>query len=335
MTPGVRNRICGEISSLIRKNKKFFLSGHSKPDGDTVASELAMASLLKRLNKSASVYNAEPVPSNLLFLPGVEKIKTAAKVSGKYDVAIIFECSDADRMGNIIDLEKQAKTVINIDHHLMHAYFGDVNLINPHASSNSEQLYYIFQKMHMPLTKEEAAYLYVGIMTDTGRFQHSNTNAETLKIASKLLERGVDASLLCERIYGTTKFSSLKLISRALSNLAVTPDGKIAYSYIRRRDFEKSKAVEEESEEIVNYGLQIPSALMSILFRESISNGKVKISFRSRRDVNVCKLAEEFGGGGHKYASGCRIEGDMKKISAKVMKSAKLLLRDTVAAIKV
>jgi phosphoesterase RecJ-like protein len=151
------------------------------------------------MKKTVDLVNYEPVPESLLFLPGADRIKTAKKLDKKYDVAIIFECHGPERMGNIIDLKKQAKTVINIDHHLMHGFFGDINLVNPGASSNSEQLYYVFEKLKMPITKDEANCLYLGIMTDTGRFQHSNTNAETLRIASKLVERGANVSELSER----------------------------------------------------------------------------------------------------------------------------------------
>ena len=140
MTPANRDKLLSQIAAVIRKNKTFFLSGHRKPDGDTVASELAMASLLKRLGKKVEVWNAEPVPESLLFLPGARAIKHSPKVGKSYDVAVIFECVDADRMGNVIDLKTQAKTVINIDHHIHFGDFGHINMVDVKASSNSEQL---------------------------------------------------------------------------------------------------------------------------------------------------------------------------------------------------
>lgn len=326
MSPRERNPIIGQICAAIKKGRTFFLSGHLKPDGDTVASELAMESLLRRLKKSVDMVNYESVPENLRFLPGAERIQTAKKIDKKYDVAIIFECNNADRMGNIVDLKKQAKTVVNIDHHLMHGDFGHINLVNPGASSNSEQLYYVFEKLRMPITQEEATCLYLGIMTDTGRFQHSNTNAETLRIASKLVERGVNVAELSERIYGTRSYPAIKLLGATLANLSLTPDGKIAYVAIRKQDFERTQSTEEDSEEIVNYGLQIPTALISIFMRETAQNGTVKISFRSRRGVNVCKLAEQFGGGGHKYASGCRVSGAIDQILKNVLEAARKIV---------
>lgn len=321
MTPQQRIKSLRQICAALRGNKTFFLSGHQKPDGDTVASELAMASLLQRLGKTVDIYNYDPVPQNLMFMPGAKKIRQARKLDKCYDVAIVFECYDGNRMGNIIDLKRQAKTVINIDHHLKHSHFGDINYINPAASSNAEQLYYFFEAMKMPLTRAEAANLYLGMIVDTGRFQYSNTNAETLRIASKLLEKDIEAHLICERIYATRPFSALKLLSRSLADLKLSAGGKVASMLIRRGDYKKTGSNEEETEEIVNYGLQPPSVLVSALFRET-EGGTVKVSLRSRRHADVCRLAERFGGGGHKYASGCKIKGPIGSVSRRVLAAA-------------
>ena len=321
-----RNHIVKKIASLIHEKRSFFLSGHRKPDGDTVGSELAMESLLRRLGKSVDVYNAESVPESLLFLPGARRIRTARKVSKNYDAAVIFECFDSDRMGNIIDLKKQAEITVNIDHHILHSHFGDINLINTEASSNSEQLFYLFEELGLPITKDEAACLYTGIMADTGRFQHSNTNAETLRIASNLVRRGANPSFLCEKIYGTRNFSSLKLLGFALSTLTIASGNKIAYAKIRQSDFKRTRSSDEETEEIVNYGLQVPSVLISLLLRETSKKNVIKASLRSRRNVNVCDLAQRFGGGGHKYASGCRVEADIDTVLQNILARARQLV---------
>lgn len=323
--PKDKIKIYKQICSVIKKYKTFFLTGHKKPDGDTVASELAMASLLTRCGKHLEMVNREPVPEQLFFLKGVKKIKHAKNINKNYDVAIIFECSEPERMGNIIDLKKQARVVINIDHHLKHSFFGDINLIDVKASSNSEQLFYLFQQMKLPLTQEEATALYVGIMADTGRFQYSNTNCQTLKIAAELLKRNVNVSFLCEKMYGTRSFSSLKLLSRALTGLELIK-GKIAVLKITKKDLEATQTSEEDTDEFVNYGLLIPGSLISIFLRESNSDGIIKVSLRSRLHVNVCKLAENFGGGGHKYAAGCEIKGSMDEISKKILSLAQGLI---------
>ena len=322
MTPSSRSKLLAQISSVIRKNKTFFLSGHRKPDGDTVASELAMASLLKRLGKKVEIWNAEPVPKTLLFLPGAGAIKSSPKVNKTYDAAIIFECVNADRMGNIIDLKTQAKTVINIDHHLQHGDFGHINLVDVTASSNSEQLVYLFEKMKMPLTPNEANALYTGLIADTGRFQHSNTTADTFRIAVKLLEAGALPHIISEKLFTTRSHSSLKLLGWGLTNLKTLKNNKIAYLAVSQKDFDRLGSNEEELEDIVNYGLQIPTVLISILVRQPQSGADIKVSLRSRRGVSACKIAMAFGGGGHKYAAGCKIRGSLDEALNKLLTSA-------------
>ncbi len=326
MTPRQRKKLCSQIAAVLKKNKTFFLTGHEKPDGDTVASELAMASLLRRMGKMVFVYNFEKVPESLKFLPGTEKIQASKRVDGKFDVAIAFECNDSARFGNIIDLRTQAGTVINVDHHLHNTNFGDINWVNSGASSNSEQLFYLFEHLKMPINKDEASCLYTGIMTDTGRFHHSNTNTETLRIASHLVARGVDVAYLCEKIYSENGLGWVKLLGQSISTLEMRKDGRIASMRLAKGDYAKVGASEEETEDIVNYGLQIPTAVISILFKESPSGGQVKISFRARRNVDVSSLARRFGGGGHKYASGCTIPGPLEAAMPKVLKLADDLL---------
>lgn len=323
MTPASRHKLLAQIATVIRHNKTFFLSGHRKPDGDTVASELALASLLKRLGKKVEVWNAEPVPESLLFLPGAAALKSSPKVGKTYDVAVIFECVDADRMGNLIDLKTQAKTVINIDHHIHHGDFGHINLVDVNASSNSEQLVYLFEKMKMPMTRNEANALYAGLTADTGRFQHSNTTAETFRVAVKLVKAGAVPHIISEKIFTTRSHSSLKLLGWALTNLKTDKNDKIAYLAVSKSDFERLGSNEEELEDIVNYGLQIPTVLISILAREPNSGAGIKVSLRSRRGVDVCKIAMSFGGGGHKYASGCKITGSLGKALRKILSAAK------------
>ena len=326
MTPSQREKLLTQIARVVKQSRTFFLSGHERPDGDTVASEIAVGSLLKRLKKQVDIYNAEPVPPSLRFLAGSETIRTAKKVDKNYDVAMIFECFDGNRMGNIIDLKKQAKHVINIDHHLMHSNFGTINFVNVLASSNSEQLVYLFEKLKMPITQAEAMALYTGIATDTGRFQHSNTNAETFRIAGKLVERGANPALISERVFTTRNHSGIKLLGHVLTELQIIEQGKIAYAAITREDFRKMGSSEDDVEDIVNYGLQVPTVLVSILVRESENGGGVKVSLRSRRNVDVCKLARIFGGGGHKYASGCKIKGSVREVTQKIIESARTIL---------
>jgi phosphoesterase RecJ-like protein len=307
-----RNKIIGQILKAVKGGRTFFLSGHHKPDGDTVGSQLAFASFLRRLGKKVDVYNAEPVPSSLLFLSGAKDIKVSKKVDKVYDVAVVFECSGPERMGNILDLDRQAGTVINIDHHAHHNRFGDINLINPKASSNSEQLYFIFERAGLPITKNEAAALYVGLVTDTGRFQQENANPDSHGVAAELLKTGISVADISRRIYGTKSPAALKLLGRALETLELSAGGRVATLLLRREDFAATGGDRDDTEDIVNYGLQVPSTEAVIFFREE-EDGRIKVSFRGKGRVDLCRVAVRLGGGGHKNASGCTVAGPLGK----------------------
>jgi bifunctional oligoribonuclease and PAP phosphatase NrnA len=312
-------KVIDDILRAVRRGRTFFLSGHEKPDGDTVGSELAFASFLRRLGKKVDIYNAEPVPPHLMFLPGADKIKTAKKVAKTYDVAVIFECFDAHRMGDIIDFKTQAGTVINIDHHAHHSFFGHINLINPKASSNSEQLFFVFQKARLPLTRAEAMALYVGLVTDTGRFQQENANPDSHIVAAGLLETGIPVAEIARKLYYTRSESALKLLSRALASLRLELDGRVSVMSLGQRDFAEAGSGPEETEDIINYGLMVPSVQVALLLRELDRPGFVKVSFRGKGLVDLNALAVSYGGGGHKNASGCTVEGTLEQTAGSLL----------------
>jgi bifunctional oligoribonuclease and PAP phosphatase NrnA len=325
LTPRRREDILGRILRAVRRGRTFFLSGHQKPDGDTIGSELAFASFLRRLGKKADIYNTEPVPQNFLFLPGAGRVKTARRIRKKYDVAVIFECYDARRMGDIIDLRTQAKVVVNIDHHAHHSLYGDINLVNPRASSNSEQLYFLFRKAGMPLTRAEASALYVGLVTDTGRFQQDNANAESHAVAAELLKAGAPAADICRRLFGTRSFGALKLMSRAVGSLRLRHGGRVSVMSVGQKDYSDTGATSEDTEDIVNYALMVPSVEAAALLRET-EDGRVRASLRGKGRADLMNVAVSFGGGGHKNASGFTAPGSLDAVERTLLKKLKTAL---------
>lgn len=315
-----RNKIIDDILRAVRRGKTFFLSGHQKPDGDTVGSELAFAGFLRRMGKrNVDIVNAEPVPASLMFLPGAEKIQTAKKIDKTYDVAVIFECYDSARMGDIIDLKTQAKTVINIDHHAHHSFFGHINLINPKASSNSEQLFFLYQRAKSRIPVPEAMALYVGLVTDCGRFQQENANADSHIVAAGLHKAGIDVADICRRIFGTKSEAALKLLSRALGSLRMEKGGRVSVMSLSQNDFRATGATADDTEDIINHGLMPPTVEAAVFLRETESPGRVKASFRGKGRVDLNKVAVSFGGGGHKNASGCTVTGSLAEATQSVL----------------
>jgi phosphoesterase RecJ-like protein len=314
------------IAEVFKNKKSFFLTGHERPDGDTIGSELALASYLRGQGKKVTVANVGPVPPVFHFLVGARRVRTAPRVKGHFDAAVVFECSGPERMGHIIDIKTQADCVINIDHHAHHGDFGHINLVDPGASSNSEQLCQIFSRVKHRLTKNEATALYVGLVTDTGRFQQENTRPQSHWVAALLLQAGVDVADVWRRIYATRSPAALKLMSRALGSLRMELGGRVSVLRLSRKDFLETGAREDDTEDVVNQGLLPPSAWVSLFLREVDGKKEVKASLRGKGKVDLCRLAVSLGGGGHKNASGVTLPGSLDGVELQLMKALSLAM---------
>ncbi len=309
------------------KNKFFFVAGHQRPDGDTVGGCLAVYSLLRRLKKDVFLCNFDAVPSFLKFLPYSSELKNIKKTGRKFDVAIILECSELTRFGNIINPKKQSKITVNIDHHAYERKWADINWTDSCSSSVSEMIFYLFKFLELPLTKEEATSLYVGLVTDTHNFTQTNTNAQSHIIASELLSCGVEPPVIEKNVYGTKSPNALRLIGSSLRNIKIDNTGKIAYIQITNKDFRQTKTIAEDTEEIINYAGMIPNVLVWLLFRETQKKNLIKVSFRSVKDIDVHKIAQNFGGGGHRNAAGCTVKGKIGKVIDTVISVVKNKLK--------
>ncbi|MFH1368769.1 MAG: bifunctional oligoribonuclease/PAP phosphatase NrnA [Elusimicrobiota bacterium] len=314
-----QNEILAKIKDAIGKSRTFFIAGHIKPDGDTVGTALALSSLLKRMGKKPEIYSREPVPGYFSFLNGIGRIKVAEKVCKEYDCAIILECANAERMGDIISME-QAAFVINIDHHAHYNNFGHINYIDPEASSSAQQVFNLFKYLGHGIKKDEAEALYVGLVTDTGKFQQTNTTTAAFDMASELVKSGVQPPVIYEKIYASKSYSALKLLGLALNTLNITPSGLVSYVEIKHSMYHKSHSNVTETEDIINHTMMIPGTTVGMLFRETEAPGIIKVSFRSRSGFDVNKIAQHFGGGGHKNAAGCSVKGNLTTAKRAVLK---------------
>ncbi len=304
------------LEDLIAKSETFFLAGHLNPDGDTIGSMLAIATVLKRLGKKVFLFSQDPVPGNLLFLPHVRGIRSRLP-SGSFDAAILLECSTPERGGNLEPVLKRSGTVVNIDHHKTSEFYGDINIVEPHSSSTAEIVYRLFYNMNVNLARREATCLYTGIVTDTGRFHFPATSPRTLEIASRLLETGFKFSRINDLLYSTKASESLKILGRALESLEMKAGGKLAVMTLKASDFKDFGARSEHSESVINYGLMPPGVKAAVMFREEAE--RVSVTFRSRGHLDVSAVAKSFGGGGHRNASGCRMKGGLPAAREKVL----------------
>ncbi len=314
------------LKQIVLAAENFFLAPHLNPDGDAIGSMLAFNSLLNRLGKKTILFSQDPAPSNLYFLNGIKKIKNRLpKKTPKNCVAVLFECSVPNRAGDIEGFLSGCSKIVNIDHHKTAQLYGDVNIIDHSSSSTAEIIYRFFYDIKLKINKSEAACLYTGIVTDTGRFHFPATSSRTHQITALLMQENFNFSRINDIIYATKPYPALKLLGRALESLEVSENGKLAKMSLRLSDFSEFSAVSEHTENIINYAMMIETVKACVLFKQD--RERITATFRSKGDIDVSKVAALFGGGGHKNASGCKIRASLEQAEERVMARLRELLK--------
>ena len=311
-----------QVVELIEKRNRFAITSHVRPDGDSLGSSLGLFWLLRALNKDVEVVMRDSAPHSYLKLPGADAIRVTPAVDRDYDGVFVIECSDIDRPG-LIDLEKQF--VVNIDHHSTTELFGTVNWIDSTASAVGEMIYNLCKATGVRVTKEIAECVYTALLTDTGSFHYSNTTERTFKIASELVRIGVKPAKTAEAIFGSYQWPKIELLGQVLATARRDETGQVAWMRQTLEMQERTRASDEDTDGFVNYPLAVGEVEATALFKES-APGVYRTSLRSKGDVNVAKIAEQFGGGGHRNAAGCTLKGDWDEIEQQVVP----LLRDAV-----
>lgn len=310
-------KVINKIINVIRKNQNFLITTHVNPEGDAIGSELALAISLSSMGKNVSIINQDPVPSKYQFLPWSDKVKTNSNVNEIFDAAFVLDCSSIDRTGSVGRLLNKADIIINIDHHLTNSSFAHISYINSSASATGELVYEIIKKMKIKISKDIAINLYTAIFVDTGSFRYSNTTPSALRIAAELIESGVDPWYISEKIYETEPLKKLKLLALTLGTLEVIFDGRVASIVITKEMLDRTGSTIETTEDLINYPRSIENVEVAVLFREEGDN-IYKVSFRSKGNVNVAKICEKFGGGGHRNAAGCNMYGSLNEVKASI-----------------
>jgi len=318
--------VLDNIQNKILNSKSILILGHENPDGDSIGSNLALHSALKKININSTVYI--PVPDPVYsYLPGYNEIVTGENnLNAKdFDLAIVLDCSDITRLGSTKELFDQIDNSICIDHHITNQNFADISYVNAVASSTCENLIVIFASMGIAVNKEIATSLYTGIITDTGGFRY-NVSTETMNFCSMLLETGIEYQKIYRRLFDVTSIGKTKLIARCLDRLELLEDGKIAFSYTTLKDLEELGIEESETEGLVNFGRNIDTVEVSILAKEKDTNS-YKISMRANEYVDISLVATKFAGGGHLRASGCNILLPLESVKTSLVEEIKKQLK--------
>jgi bifunctional oligoribonuclease and PAP phosphatase NrnA len=299
-----------QIVDAVRTRQRFVLSSHSRPDGDAIGSQLAMAYALRSIGKEAMVVNADPAPAPLLAFPGVADIRIASSVEGEFDAALIMECGDLKRTG-VGGLDRFF--VINIDHHPGNESYGQINWFDASAAACSEMVYDLVRALGAPLTREIATHVYLAILTDTGSFHYSSISPRTFEICRECLAAGVDPVLVARNVYDSNNMGRLKLFGAVLGAMQIDQSGRIAIVYVDHEMARAAGGTYEDTEGLVNLPLTVKEIEAVVFFKQE-KGDEYRVSLRSKGDVDINAIAKEYGGGGHKNASGCTVSGPIEEL---------------------
>jgi phosphoesterase RecJ-like protein len=314
----IREAAIERVAAEIRSRDRFLLTAHEGPDGDALGSLLGMHRLLTQLGKDSVMFLAAkefPLPVEYRFLP-LEEVFHEAPADMADRSAIFLDCGNIDRMP-VDFLSAEGLFTINVDHHHDNTHFGDVNLVEVDASSTAEIVYELAILLGAEITAEIATALYVGLITDTGKFMYENTNARTHRIAADLIEAGVDVDETYRRLYEHVPIEKLRLLSRALEGIQHHCDGRLVLAYVTAADYAASGAGEEMTEGIIDHLRSVEGARVAALIRDRDDRGGAarKVSLRSSDGgVDVSAIARINGGGGHKRAAGFSTDLELEQL---------------------
>ena len=312
----------------IRARHRFVVTSHARPDGDGIGSALTCGQILRMMGKEAEVVMHDGVPRIYQNLPFAERVIRVDAVPGNFfldvnpnvnsggnsgDAVIMLECDSIAR-SQLAGLERCF--LINIDHHASGRNFAHINWIDSTVMATAELVYRLARLACVPVDRDIATCLYTGLMTDTGSFMFEGTNENTFTVARELVLAGADPAQCARHIYFGHSTAKMRLLGAALSNL--NREGPLAWIWVTQEQMQHFGAREEDCEGLVNYALSMADAQVAIFFRE-MPSGRFRVSLRSKGEVNVCGIAEQFGGGGHKCASGCSVDGPLSVAVSRII----------------
>ncbi|HEX6202481.1 MAG TPA: bifunctional oligoribonuclease/PAP phosphatase NrnA [Thermoanaerobaculia bacterium] len=294
-----------ELLRTIRGGNRFLLTSHISPDGDAIGSELGLARLLRTLGKGAVIWNRDETPNVYRALPGAERIHTGGEPPPgwpeKFDGVIALECPGLDRTG--LEEHVVERQLVNIDHHLGNQHYGVVNWVDPTAPAVGEMIFRLAQGLHIDLDADTANALYLTLVTDTGGFRFANATPEAFEAAAALVRAGARPDEVSRQLYESRSLASLRLLAELLGTVALHADGRVATAHLVPAMYERAGASQADAEGLIDYPRSIAGVAAVALVRE-LPEGGVKVSLRSRGDVDVERIARHHGGGGHKNAAG-------------------------------
>jgi phosphoesterase RecJ-like protein len=317
-----------EIGRILRAHQRFAILGHVRPDGDALGSQLALALSLQALGKEVRVWNEDGMLEKYSFLPRAELLTKPPPTPEDFDVAIALDTAIQNRLGIALAAVRSASIWINIDHHLSNPGYGNVVYVDTSAPATAEIIFHLIKSQDLPLNRDIAENLYAAISTDTGSFQYPKTSARTFEIAAELIRTGLDVGRLSQQLYENYPRRRLELLRELLHNMRFQQEGHVASFSLTLKAAADLALLPEDNEGLIDHLRAVQGVIVAVFFEE-LSDGKVRVSMRSKTDaVDVCAICQKFGGGGHTLAAGARVRGTLREVEERVLKE----VSDRVAA---
>ncbi len=315
-----------EIGALLDRSHRIALASHARPDGDAIGSLIGLGSALESAGKDVVMLNQDGIPDNYRFLSGTDRIRRPGDFGAalEVDVFVALDTADAKRIGDGVwkTLEAYNQLII-LDHHISNERYGDLNYVDSVSPATGQIVYELIRQQGWKVTDEGRDALWTAIVTDTGSFQYSNTTSRTFEIAADLVREGVDVGNLSARIYQSYPFRRLELLGRLIESVERTPDGKIASWKLRHDNLDELGIQDQDTEGLIDHLRSIEGVLVAVSFEE-VGDGTVRVSARSKSPIiDVSKVCQEFGGGGHILAAGARIPGQIDRVAKKFIQTAR------------
>jgi phosphoesterase RecJ-like protein len=298
--------------------RTVLLSVHKNPDGDALGSQLALLLALERAGKTVRAHNLDPVPFIYRFLPGSERITSGRDVAGSFDAFVVLD-ADPPRTG-LFNGSYPAKTLINIDHHITNSREWADTWLEPEATATGEMIFRLITRLGVDIDRDIALCLFTAIFTDTGSFRYSNTTAESMRIAARLIELGANPWIVTKNVYESFAFQRIRLLGLTLSGIERSQDGRTAWVVVTEDLYRRTGTSAEDTDNFVNFVRSVMGVEVAVLFRQT-GPEQFKISLRSKGKIDLSSLAQSLGGGGHKNAAGGVIDGPFPVVRDRVLQA--------------
>ena len=308
-----------EIGRVLREHSRFAILSHVRPDGDALGCQIALALSLQQLGKEVRVWNEDGMLEKYSFLPRAELLNKPPAAPEDVDVAIALDTAIQNRLGTAFAAVQSAKMWINIDHHLSNPGYGDLVYVDPTAPATGQIIFDLIKNQGFPFNREIAENLFAAISTDTGSFQYPKTSARTFEIAAQLVCTGIDVGSLNQQLYENYPRRRIELLRELLGTMRFASGDRVASFSLSLKTAAALQVLPEDNEGLIDHLREIRGVIVAVFFEE-LSDGKVRVSMRSKTDaIDVCVICQKFGGGGHTLAAGARVRGTLAEVEQRVL----------------